>query len=147
MENRLTSRPLVSIVIVTYNSSKYVLELLESCKAQSYDNLELVISDDASTDNTLALCKDWLDKNGSYFSSCQLVEAEENTGVAFNVNRGVLASNGKWFKLCAGDDILHSEAINTYMQQGECLWQIREMFVIYEAIITIMPTGYGIFLN
>ena len=51
---------LVSISVITYNSSKYILDTLDSVKAQTYPNLELVISDDCSTDNTIDLCKDWV---------------------------------------------------------------------------------------
>ena len=49
--------PIVSVVVVTYNSAKYVLETLESIKDQTYPNLSLVISDDCSTDNTVKLCR------------------------------------------------------------------------------------------
>jgi alpha-1,3-rhamnosyltransferase len=51
---------LVSIVIITYNSAKYVLETLESVKAQTYEKIELVISDDCSTDDTVEVCRDGL---------------------------------------------------------------------------------------
>jgi glycosyltransferase involved in cell wall biosynthesis len=53
MTNRAT--PLVSIIIITYNSSRYVLETLESIKSQTWDNIQLIVSDDGSRDNT-ALC-------------------------------------------------------------------------------------------
>jgi len=47
------SLPLVSIVVVTYNSSSTILETLDSIKAQTYRNIELIVSDDHSTDNTI----------------------------------------------------------------------------------------------
>ncbi len=52
--------PLVSIIVCTYNSSKYVLETLESAKEQTYQNVELIVSDDCSTDNTVELCRKWI---------------------------------------------------------------------------------------
>ena len=48
----IDNRPLVSIVVLTYNSSDYVLETLDSIKCQDYPNLELIVSDDGSNDET-----------------------------------------------------------------------------------------------
>ena len=61
--------PLVSAVIITYNSAKYVIETLDSIKAQTYQNIELIVSDDCSTDETTTLVKEWLEKNGNRFES------------------------------------------------------------------------------
>ena len=57
----MNNQPLVSVPVITYNSAKFVLETLESIKAQTYQNIELVISDDCSTDNTVQICRDWVD--------------------------------------------------------------------------------------
>ena len=57
------NNPLVSIIVITYNSAKFVLETLESAKAQTYQNIELIISDDGSTDNTVQICREWLKNN------------------------------------------------------------------------------------
>ena len=56
-------KPLVSIIVITYNSAKYVLETLESAKNQTYQNIELIISDDCSIDNTVDICTRWLNEN------------------------------------------------------------------------------------
>ena len=58
-----SKKPLVSIYTLTYNSSKTVLETLESIYLQTYPNIELIVSDDASTDNTLDIKNI---KNGMY---------------------------------------------------------------------------------
>jgi len=99
---------LVSIVVITYNSSKYVLETLESCKNQTYKNIELIISDDASKDNTVKLCQNWIEKNKKRFFRTELITTIKNTGIPSNCNRGVRASKGEWVKLIAGDDVLCS---------------------------------------
>jgi len=98
--------PLVSIVVITYNSSKFVLETLESAKEQSWQNVELIITDDCSTDNTVEICQNWMDKNKTRFVNAKLVTAERNTGIAPNANRGMKASKGEWVKFIAGDDLL-----------------------------------------
>lgn len=100
------SQPLVSIIAITYNSSRFVLETLESIKAQTYCNIELIISDDCSKDDTLEKCREWLEGNNGRFAGTRLVTSEKNTGIPANCNRGVRASLGDWVKLIAGDDIL-----------------------------------------
>lgn len=106
---------LVSVVIITYNSGKYILDGLESIKAQTYHNIELIVSDDCSTDNTIDICKQWIEKNGSRFVNCKLITAEHNTGVAGNLNRGIAAATGEWIKHLAGDDQLPPYSIERYM--------------------------------
>lgn len=108
--------PLVSIIVITYNSSKYILETLESSKNQSYSNIELIISDDGSTDNTVALCEEWVSKNGSKFVNVQIIRAIKNSGIPGNCNRGLKASTGEWIKLIAGDDILCSSCIEEFVE-------------------------------
>jgi alpha-1,3-rhamnosyltransferase len=56
----MNSHPLVSVIIVTYNSSKYVAETLRSVINQSYDNIEIIVTDDCSNDDTLLIVNDLL---------------------------------------------------------------------------------------
>ena len=108
--------PLVSVAVITYNSSKYVLETLESIKAQTYKNIELIISDDCSTDNTLQICKEWIEKNKARFVRTQIVTVEKNTGVSANCNRAEDACEAEWVKLIAGDDMLLPNCITDFME-------------------------------
>ena len=103
--------PLVSIIVITYNSSKYVLETLESAKAQTYQNIELIISDDGSTDKTIEICENWLAENKERFVHIHIITVEKNTGIPANCNRGVKATKGEWVKLIAGDDQLRENCI------------------------------------
>ncbi|GAB4290208.1 MAG: hypothetical protein Kow0068_15640 [Marinilabiliales bacterium] len=98
--------PLVSIIVITYNSSKFVLDTLESAKAQTYKNIELIISDDASSDNTVKICKKWLEDNKKRFVRTKLITSPVNTGVSPNCNRGLREAKGEWIKYIAGDDVL-----------------------------------------
>ena len=111
MNTAIEMQPLFSIVVITYNSSKYVLETLESCKAQTYDNIELIITDDASTDNTVVVCREGLALNKDRFVSTELVVISSNSGIPANCNRGIKASKGEWIKIIAGDDALTDTAI------------------------------------
>jgi alpha-1,3-rhamnosyltransferase len=107
--------PLVSIIVITYNSAKTVLETLESVKAQSYRNIELVITDDCSKDDTVDICRKWLNENKALFIRVELISLAVNAGIPANCNSGTKAANGKWIKLIAGDDILLTNCINDYL--------------------------------
>ena len=114
-------KPLVSIVVVTYNSSQYVLETLESAKAQTYRNIELIVTDDCSTDNTVEVCRDWMEENKERFVRTELITVEKNTGISPNCNRGYNAANGEWIKGIAGDDILLENCIDSgvnFLREG-----------------------------
>lgn len=69
--------PLVSVSVITYNSAKTVIETLDSIKAQTYQNIELIVSDDCSTDNTVEICRDWLTKNEKRFVRMELITVEK----------------------------------------------------------------------
>lgn len=111
----MNKTPLVSIVIITYNSAPYILETLESIKIQTYKNLELIITDDCSIDNTVDICNEWLNINKHNFTQTALLTVNLNTGVSGNCNRGVKYSTGKWVKVLAGDDIFYPNAIEDYV--------------------------------
>ena len=104
-------QPLVSVPVITYNSSRTVLETLDSIKAQTYQNIELIVSDDCSTDNTVELCRHWIEQNKSRFVRTELLTVEKNTGVAGNCNRAGVACQGEWVKGIAGDDLLMPSCI------------------------------------
>lgn len=108
-------QPLVSIIVITYNSGKYVLETLESAKAQTYQNIELIVSDDNSTDNTVEICLEWIKNNKDRFVRTELVTVEANTGIPANCNRGVQVVNGEWVKFIAGDDVLDKGCIEIFL--------------------------------
>jgi glycosyltransferase involved in cell wall biosynthesis len=106
---------LVSVVVATYNSSEFVLETLESIKKQTYSPIELIVSDDGSQDNTVALAMAWLVQNEARFVRTEVVTVPKNTGVSANCNRCIRASLADWIKLIAGDDILLPNCIEDNM--------------------------------
>ena len=108
------NKPLISIVVITYNSSESIFETLESSKNQSYPNIELIISDDCSPDNTIEKCNEWLKINKNRFVRSEIISTPINTGVSANLNRGIRASSGRWVKPIAGDDALVFNAIDEF---------------------------------
>lgn len=106
MENENQSKPLVSVVVFSYNSSVTIVETLDSIKDQTYQQIELIITDDCSKDGTLEIAEKWLMKNHGRFHDVQLIKSSQNTGVSANGNRGCYASHGEWIKVIAADDVL-----------------------------------------
>lgn len=108
--------PLMSIVVVTYNSAKYIIETLESIKEQTYQNIELIITDDCSKDDTVSLCTRWIADHASRFENAQLITTDSNSGIAANCNRGFKAAKGEWIKGIAGDDAFFPNAIEDFIK-------------------------------
>lgn len=109
-------KPLVSVCVVTYNSAEYILETLESIKVQTYPNIELIVSDDCSTDETVEVCRKWIEKNLTRFIHAKLISSDVNTGVSANCNRGYSIAQGEWIKGIAGDDILFPDCIAQFFE-------------------------------
>lgn len=110
------NNPLVSICIISYNSEKTIIETLESIKKQTYEMIELIISDDCSTDNTICVVQEWLNENSSRFISVKFLTALSNQGIAINLKKAVDVSTGTWIKVLAGDDLLRDDCIQVYIK-------------------------------
>ena len=115
MNSKIQNNPLVSVSVITYNSSETVIDTLESVKAQTYPNIELIISDDGSQDNTVELCQEWIKQNRERFVRVEMLTVEKNTGVAGNLNRAEAICRGEWVKGIAGDDILLPNCVQDCM--------------------------------
>jgi len=128
------TNPLVSIVVVTYNSSEFVIETLESAKQQTYQNIELIITDDCSTDNTVEICRSWIEINKSRFVNTSLITNEKNTGIAPNANRGFKSSKGEWIKFIAGDDMLMYNCVDELIQYINANKSLQITFLVHGII-------------
>lgn len=111
-----SNRVIVSVCVVTYNSSKYIIETLESIKAQTYSEIELIISDDCSTDDTTNICRLWVRQNNDRFLRCIITETTTNSGVATNLNNAISNCTGTWIKTLAGDDLLAPSCISDNLE-------------------------------
>ena len=114
MNNR---HPLVSIIVVTYNAEKTVVETLDSAISQNYDNLEIIISDDSSKDHTVSVIRTWLEEARKQFNgNITLLTSETNQGVCRNFNKAIKQSSGLYIKIIAGDDILFPNCCEDYVR-------------------------------
>ena len=133
---------LVSVFVITYNSSRFVLEALESIKNQTYKHIELIISDDCSTDSTVDLCKNWIEKNKERFVNSTIITVSANTGVSANCNRAVTAAKGNWLKGIAGDDVLLPNCIQdnvNYILQNPAVFFVQSKNILIDEASQKLP--------
>lgn len=107
---------LTSVIVLAYKSAETIAETLESIKNQAYKNIELIVTDDCSPDETVEIAQRWIDKNKDAFSKARLVTAEKNTGIPGNINRALAYAKGDYLKLIAADDCLTKDAVSEYVK-------------------------------
>ncbi|BAQ64667.1 glycosyltransferase [Geminocystis sp. NIES-3709] len=94
--NNLKEQPFLSVVIPTYNCSKYIIEAIESVFSQTYSNLEIIVIDDGSIDNTKTIIKPYLNRI-SYFY-------QDNQGASKARNFGIEKAKGELIAFLDADD-------------------------------------------
>ena len=102
---------LFSVIVLTYNQETLVEETLNSIYNQSFKNIELVISDDASKDSTQEVIADWIESHKDRFSNVVINFNKKNLGTSGNITVGIKLANGEFVKSIGGDDILLPDAI------------------------------------
>ena len=99
----VASRPRVTAVVPAYNSEGFILEALESLAAQTWDNLEILVGDDASTDGTLSLVREFAVGR----PQVRVVAREENLGWLANTNDLMAQAAGELMFFAFHDDTVH----------------------------------------
>lgn len=115
--NEVVNAELVSVLVISFRSVGTIIETLQSIYNQTYQNIELVISDDASDDNTVEVVNRWIEEHGTRFKRVEVIVSENNTGTSKNLNRGVNACKGDWIKPIAADDLLLPECVRKYVEK------------------------------
>ena len=104
MDNKnKTDWPLVSAIVLSYNQARFAAECLESIKAQDYPNLELIINDDASKDDSVAVIEQWLAKNPGI--PHVFLKSQKNLGICRSLNNAYRQAKGKYMSGIAADDM------------------------------------------
>jgi len=124
---------LVSVIVITYNNSNHIIETLDSIRSQTYHNIELIVTDDCSKDNTVENSKIWIKMNRDRFYDVKHIIVNKNTGIATNCNRGLNAANGEWIKIIAGDDTLTVDAIESFIS-FICIRNDNENYFIHSSM-------------
>lgn len=111
---------MVSIITPAFNAENYIGETIESVKAQSYQDWELIIVDDCSTDNTLAIVKGYTDND----SRIKLIKAPQNGGVAKARNLGIEQAQGDYIAFVDSDDLWKPDKLEkqvAFMKEKGCV--------------------------
>lgn len=95
----------VSVVIPTYNSDKYIAKALKSVFNQTWQNFEIILIDDASTDLTVRIAQSYSDNR------LKIIKNEQNKGVSYSRNLGIAQAKGKWIALLDSDDWYSTERL------------------------------------
>lgn len=103
--------PLVSVLVLSYNHEKYVVECLESIKNMNYRRLELIVSDDCSSDSTFALVEQWTQKNADRFERTLVVRQDKNLGIVRNLQFLFDGVQGDYLVYMASDNIFVESSI------------------------------------
>lgn len=108
----------VGVAVISYNAEDTIEETLDGILNQDCGarNIELIVSDDASSDNTVAVTEAWLARNGDSFHKVELIPNKVNGGVSRNCNVAWQASTSEWIKTIAADDILLPHCLSANLE-------------------------------
>lgn len=111
-------QPLVSIVIPCYNHEHFVKDCVQSIINQTYRNIELIIIDDGSVDNSILRIEEMINICNSRFNSFKFIK-RENRGLCATLNEALSICNGKYFSAIASDDVLLDQKIQKQVEYLE----------------------------
>jgi glycosyltransferase involved in cell wall biosynthesis len=120
-----TTFPLISIIMPAFNAEHYICESIESVLGQSYPNIELIVINDGSTDNTV-------DKISRLMGSIIYVKTE-NKGVSAARNLGIQHAKGEWLAFLDADDIWFPNKLQLQFDQlNGCNWSYTDSYYLGE---------------
>lgn len=108
--NNDSKSPLISTIIPLYNGEKYIKETLQSVLNQTYQNFEIIIVDDCSTDASSKIVKEFDDSRIKYFFN------EQNLGLNKNLEKGISLASGEYITLLGQDDMYTSDKFEKQLE-------------------------------
>lgn len=110
----LNSFPLISVIVPAYNIESYIGRCLKSLSVQTYKNLEIIVVDDGSTDNTLSIIKECCNKDNRI-----KVIHKKNEGVSVARLTGMKKASGEYIGFVDGDDIVENDMFEFLMNNAK----------------------------
>lgn len=112
--SELLKLPLISFIVTSFNYENYVIKTLESIKNQSYENIEIIVVDDKSEDNSVEKIKKFIEHNKDL--PVKFIEHSENIGQMAAMQTGLLYANGQFVSFVDSDDILIKDYAKTLIR-------------------------------
>ena len=102
----MSDNPKISVLVAAYNIEKYISKCIESILAQTYENLEIIIIDDGSSDDTLKICEDF----AKTAANIKVIH-QQNQGLSAVRNNGLKAATGEMVTFIDGDDYIEKDYV------------------------------------
>ncbi len=128
--------PLLSIIIPVYNTEEYLAECINSILEQTYNDWELILVDDGSTDNSGVICDDFAQRD----SRIKVLHTE-NGGASHARNAGIEHATGKWISFVDSDDWISSDYVDTIANTNE------DYDIIYFNLVKKFSNGFENYLH
>ena len=114
------SDPTVTVIHTCYNHEKFVIESLESVRNQLFQDFEWIILDDASTDNSVSLIIEWIERNQV---DCQFIPHSKNKGFCATLNEAIRLARGTYISYFSADDVMMTDKLKVqvalFEERGE----------------------------
>lgn len=126
--------PFVSLIIPVYNAEKYLRRCLTSAMEQTFKDMEILVVNDGSTDESLAICLEYAQMDPRFH-----IINKENTGVSDSRNRAIQIAKGDYLQFMDSDDWLTPDATETFVyaaQKFNCDLVIADFYRVDKAVFT-----------
>lgn len=129
----MQSQPLISVILPVYNGRKYLSASIESVLNQSYRNLELIIVDDASGDDSLKIARAYEDND----NRITILTNSKNRGLPSCLNQGHLKAKGSFLTWTSDDNYYHEDALLSLYE----MFRIKDVDIVYSNYQIINEDG------
>ena len=126
-------KPLISVLVPIYNVSEFLDNCIRSIINQSYKNLEILLLDDGSTDNSGEIC----DKYSERDSRIRVIH-KKNEGLSATRNCGIANCKGDFFCIVDGDDSVHPDYVSLFIN-GETAAQKEQEILSIPTTMYVLP--------
>src|SRR5262249_58631937 len=112
LPERVPLRPAVSVIMANYNGAAHLTDAIRSIQGQSLRDLEIIVSDDASSDDSVRIVTELMAED----PRIRLVRGERNGGPAAARNRALSLTKGEWIAVIDSDDLVHPDRLTTLVE-------------------------------
>ena len=144
MENHKSN--LVTVAIPCYNHAQYISQSIQSIIDQDYENIELVIIDDGSKDDSVEIIKKFIPICKKRFKRFEFI-ARSNKGLCITLNESIEWSQGKYFSATASDDLLHPKKISEQVRAFIAHQNNKELVGIFTGLSVIDEHGNVLYVR